>query len=74
MNPQDAAQFLESFFTKDRREKLVEKYLARKANKKVADEAKKIASKIRIVLIDELDALITSKQTLLYNLFNWPCS
>ncbi len=26
------------------------------------------------VLIDELDALVTPKQTLLYNLFNWPCS
>ena len=29
---------------------------------------------MRVVLIDELDALVTSKQTLLYNLFNWPCS
>jgi|TARA_B110000285_G_C15035673_1_gene569123 origin recognition complex subunit 1 len=25
-------------------------------------------------LIDELDALITPKQTLLYNLFEWPCN
>ena len=25
-----------------------------------------------LVLIDELDALITTKQTLLYNLFDWP--
>lgn len=53
----------------------MEKYLSKNnKNKKVAEEAKRIASKIRIVLIDELDALITSKQTLLYNLFNWPCS
>jgi len=36
-------------------------------------EAKRIASRIRVVLIDELDALITTKQTLLYNLFDWPC-
>lgn len=36
-------------------------------------EAQRIADKIRIVLIDELDALITTKQTLLYNLFDWPC-
>jgi len=28
---------------------------------------------MRVVLIDELDALITKKQTLLYNLFDWPC-
>ena len=25
-----------------------------------------------VILIDELDALITKKQTLLYNLFDWP--
>lgn len=29
---------------------------------------------MRVVLIDELDALITKKQTLLYNLFDWPCN
>jgi origin recognition complex subunit 1 len=28
---------------------------------------------IRVLLIDELDALVTKKQTLLYNLFDWPC-
>ena len=28
---------------------------------------------MRVVLIDELDALLTQKQTLLYNLFDWPC-
>ena len=28
---------------------------------------------MRVILIDELDALMTSKQTLLYNLFDWPC-
>lgn len=27
-----------------------------------------------ILLLDELDALITKKQTLLYNLFNWPAA
>ena len=26
-----------------------------------------------MVLIDELDALVNKKQTLLYNLFDWPC-
>ena len=27
-----------------------------------------------MLLVDELDALITQKQTLLYNLFEWPCN
>lgn len=31
------------------------------------------AKKMRVILIDELDALLTKKQTLLYNLFDWPC-
>lgn len=31
------------------------------------------ADKLRVLLIDELDALVTKKQTLLYNLFDWPC-
>ena len=34
----------------------------------------KIASKMRVLLVDELDALVTPKQTLLYNLFEWPCN
>ena len=29
---------------------------------------------MRVLLVDELDALITPKQTLLYNLFEWPCN
>lgn len=28
---------------------------------------------MRLILVDELDALVTKKQTLLYNLFDWPC-
>lgn len=28
---------------------------------------------MRVILVDELDALVTKKQTLLYNLFDWPC-
>ena len=31
------------------------------------------ANKMRVILIDELDALVTKKQTILYNLFDWPC-
>lgn len=41
--------------------------------KKLSNDVRKIAEKVRVVLIDELDALITTKQTLLYNLFDWPC-
>ena len=37
------------------------------------DNIRDNAEKLRIVLIDELDALVTKKQTLLYNLFDWPC-
>jgi len=39
----------------------------------VRKEAYSRAHKVRLILVDELDALITSKQTLLYNLFDWPC-
>ena len=28
---------------------------------------------MRVILIDELDGLLTKRQTLLYNLFDWPC-
>ncbi len=34
----------------------------------------KIGSKVRVLLVDELDALVTPKKTLLYNLFEWPCN
>lgn len=33
---------------------------------------KKAPDEIFIVLIDELDALMTKKQQLLYNIFEWP--
>ena len=32
----------------------------------------KHGDKILLLLVDELDALVTKKQTLLYNLFDWP--
>ena len=38
------------------------------------DEIAKMADRCRLLLIDELDALITPKQELLYNLFEWPCN
>lgn len=78
MNPQSSATFLSEFFKKNSKDKkqIVLKYMTKSSNKntkKNVDEAQKIADRVRVVLIDELDALITSKQTLLYNLFDWPC-
>ena len=36
-------------------------------------KAKQESEQMRVILVDELDALVTKKQTLLYNLFDWPC-
>jgi origin recognition complex subunit 1 len=44
-----------------------------KEKKNLEKEGKKQCELIRVILIDELDALMTKKQTLLYNLFDWPC-
>ena len=75
MNPQTAALFLEEFLKAKAHEKpkIVEKQLSRNSSNRTKEQAKKISKKIRILLIDELDALVTSKQTLLYNIFEWPC-
>ena len=76
LNPQTAAQFLDEFFKKKDKKGIALKYTTNSSNrngKHLNQEAQRIADKIRIVLIDELDALITTKQTLLYNLFDWPC-
>lgn len=72
MNPTSAALFLDNFFKKKDRANLLLS-LTRSRNEAEMNKAKKEASKIRVILIDELDALVTSKQTLLYNLFDWPC-
>jgi origin recognition complex subunit 1 len=39
---------------------------------KKSNEKKRASQPMRVLLIDELDALMTKKQTLLYNLFDWP--
>ena len=73
-NPASAAAFLDEFFKKKDKIKVLSNLLnknRRKMNGKM--DLKKIAEKTRVVLIDELDALVTKKQTLLYNLFDWPC-
>lgn len=72
LNPTSAALFLDNFFKKKDRANLLLS-LTRSRNEAEMNKAKKEASKIRVILIDELDALVTSKQTLLYNLFDWPC-
>lgn len=77
LNPQSAALFLDEFFKKKDKKQIVLKHMSRalsKNTKKQNDEAQKICDKIRVLLVDELDALITPKQTLLYNLFEWPCN
>lgn len=77
INPQSAALFLDEFFKKKDKLSIVQRYMNQKkaANtKKSQIQAQKVAEKIRVLLVDELDALITQKQTLLYNLFEWPCN
>jgi len=74
-NPASAALFLDEFFKKrDRTQLLLDKWARTPKNKnKLMNDAKRAADKMRLILIDELDALVTKKQTLLYNLFDWPC-
>lgn len=73
--PQTAALFLDDFFKKRQKEKFLMQVMARKRRQYewLRKEVQKRASRVRLVLVDELDALITSKQSLLYNLFDWPC-
>jgi len=49
------------FKTKERKEEIYGNY---------KDDPSEMVS---VVLVDELDALLTKKQDLLYNLFDWPC-
>eukprot|EP00347_Sterkiella_histriomuscorum_P006386 403352961 len=84
VNPTSAADFLDTFFKKKDKQKLLQQYVngkktggASKRNQKNivrgSYDPKKEADIVRVVLIDELDALVNKKQTLLYNLFDWPC-
>jgi len=77
MSPQSAALFLDEFFKKKDKVQIVLRHMlksTRQSSKKSLQQAQKVAEKIRVLLVDELDALITQKQTLLYNLFEWPCN
>ena len=75
LSPAQAALFLDDFFKKkDKAKLLIDKWQRRGSKKSsVETDARKAAQQMRIILVDELDALITKKQTLLYNLFDWPC-
>ena len=75
--PANAALFLDEFFKKRDKAKVLSQALNQgatgKKNRVPQAEIKKKSEMMRVILIDELDALMTTKQTLLYNLFDWPC-
>ena len=77
LSPTSAALFLDAFFKKKDRASLLLSLQTKSRRERDVEvqrlNAKAEASRIRLILIDELDALVTSKQTLLYNLFDWPC-
>ena len=70
--PASAALFLDEFFKKKDKTKLLTAEM-NKGRIKSKQEVSRNAEKMRVILVDELDALVTKKQTLLYNLFDWPC-
>jgi origin recognition complex subunit 1 len=72
-NPTSSAAFLDEFFKKGDKLKVLRARMKNLKTRERQEWAKKQAHKLRVVLIDELDALVTKKQTLLYNLFDWPC-
>lgn len=76
VNPTTAALFLDEFFKKSKKTDILMHaiYGARKPKSgKAKAEVEKKADRMRLIFVDELDALVTKKQTLLYNLFDWPC-
>ena len=76
VNPTSSATFLDEFFKKKDKMKVLKDRGFAKYTKRSRLEIERLrnsADKLRVLLIDELDALVTKKQTLLYNLFDWPC-
>jgi len=72
--PASAALFLDEFFKKRDKIKILASAMNQGAKNKASQkDLKKRGEMMRVILIDELDALMTKKQTLLYNLFDWPC-
>lgn len=60
IGPDQAADRLEAYFTKDQ------------STTSMRDEAKPKGKKSVIVLLDEIDYLVTKNQSVLYNFFDWP--
>ena len=76
-NPTTSATLLDDFFKKKDKLKVLKEKMGLKLsfkNRVANEQMRQEAEKLRVVLIDELDALVTKKQTLLYNLFDWPCN
>jgi len=75
MSPSAAALFLDEYFKKKDKSGLLHGYMnkSEKKDPKMKKRMEKMAHSMLVVLIDELDALVTKKQNLLYNLFDWPC-
>lgn len=77
-NPTASATFLDEFFKKKDKTKILRQKICGKGanslkDRKLNEKVRVQAEMLRVLLIDELDALVTKKQTLLYNLFDWPC-
>ena len=60
-SPGNASAFLDDYFKKGEQ--------GRNINKRIPILAPGIA---RVLLVDELDALVTKKQNIIYNIFDWP--
>ncbi len=67
-NPTMSAMFLDQYFKAKNKQTVIDKVLGKSKSKQIPSDY----NTMRIVLVDELDALVTKKQTLLYNLFDWP--
>lgn len=74
LNPQSAAIFLDDFFKSKNKRDVLKRMMTSRSKRVRQDDIAKMADRVRLLLIDELDALITPKQELLYNLFEWPCN
>jgi Cdc6-like AAA superfamily ATPase len=59
--PASAALFLDEFFKKKDKTKILASEMNRGKNKQSSKEISKVADKMRVILVDELDALVTKK-------------
>ena len=64
MNPQLAALFLDDFFKKKDKKSIVQKHMTKtngKNGKNFHKEVARISERVRVLLVDELDALVTPR-------------